>query len=69
MVANSDADVVFDRPFFRGGPDPLSTAENILYWNQEFRSTVWGHMFRQDFTCPVLLVALARRYLYGAVTL
>ena len=25
-------------------------------------------MFRQDFTCPVLLVALARHYLYGAVT-
>jgi hypothetical protein len=36
--------VVYDRPFFRGGPDPLSTAENILYWNQEFRSTLWGHM-------------------------
>jgi hypothetical protein len=35
---------VYDRPFFRGGPDPLSTGENILYWNQEFRSTVWGHM-------------------------
>jgi hypothetical protein len=44
MVANSDADVVYDRPFFRGGPDPLSTPENILYWNQEFRSTLWGHM-------------------------
>lgn len=44
MVANSDADVVYDRPFFRGGPDPLSTPEYILYWNQEFRSTLWGHM-------------------------
>jgi hypothetical protein len=44
MVANSDADVVYDRPFFHGGPDPLSTDENILYWNQEFRSTLWGHM-------------------------
>jgi hypothetical protein len=44
MVANSDADVVFDRPFFRGSPDPLSTTETILYWNQEFRSTLWGHM-------------------------
>jgi TolB protein len=44
MVANSDADVVYDRPFFRGRPDPLSTSENILYWNQEFRSTLWGHM-------------------------
>jgi Tol biopolymer transport system component len=44
MVANSDADVVYDRPYFRGGPDPLSTDEYILYWNQEFRSTIWGHM-------------------------
>jgi hypothetical protein len=44
MVANSDTDGVFDRPFFRGGPDPLSTPETILYWNQEFRSTHWGHM-------------------------
>jgi hypothetical protein len=44
MVANSDADVVFDRQFFRGGPDPQSTEETILYWNQEFRSTLWGHM-------------------------
>ncbi len=44
MVANSDTDGVFDRAFFRGGPDPLSTPETILYWNQEFRSTLWGHM-------------------------
>ncbi len=44
VVANSDADVVYDRPFFRGAPDPLSTPEYILYWGQEFRSTIWGHM-------------------------
>lgn len=44
MVANSDADIVYDRHYFRGGPDPLSTPDCILYWNQEFRSTVWGHM-------------------------
>lgn len=44
VVANSDTDGIFDRPFFRGGPDPLSTQETILYWNQEFRSTLWGHM-------------------------
>jgi hypothetical protein len=25
-------------------------------------------MFRQDFSCPVLLKALARHYLYGAIT-
>lgn len=44
MVANSDTDGVFDREFFRGRPDALSTNETILYWNQEFRSTHWGHM-------------------------
>lgn len=44
MVANSDTDGVFDREFFRGRPDPHSTDETLLYWNQEFRSTIWGHM-------------------------
>lgn len=44
MVANSDSDGVFDREFFRGRPDVRSTAATILYWNQEFRSTIWGHM-------------------------
>jgi Tol biopolymer transport system component len=44
MVANSDGDGVFDRAFFRGRPDPLSTPRTILYWNEEYRSTVWGHM-------------------------
>jgi hypothetical protein len=44
VIANSDTDGIFDRHYFRGGPDPLSTAETILYWNQEFRSTLWGHM-------------------------
>jgi TolB protein len=44
MVANSDGDGVFDRTFFRGRPDPLSTPRTILYWNEEYRSTIWGHM-------------------------
>jgi WD40-like Beta Propeller Repeat len=44
MVANSDADGVFDREFFRGTPDPQSGPHNILYWNEEFRATLWGHM-------------------------
>jgi TolB protein len=44
MVANSDGDGVFDREFFLGRPDPLSTDRTILYWNEEFRSTIWGHM-------------------------
>ncbi|MAG92564.1 MAG: hypothetical protein CMJ48_02260 [Planctomycetaceae bacterium] len=44
VVANSDTDGVFDREFFRGKPDRLSTDGTILYWNQEFRSTFWGHL-------------------------
>ena len=44
VVANSDGDGVFDREFFRGEPDPLSTERAVLYWNEEFRSTIWGHM-------------------------
>jgi TolB protein len=44
MVANSDGDGVFDREFFRGSPDPLSSDRLVLYWNQEFRATIWGHM-------------------------
>jgi hypothetical protein len=44
MVANSDGDGVFDREFFLGHPDPHSTDGTILYWNEEFRSTIWGHM-------------------------
>jgi hypothetical protein len=44
MVANSDGDGVFDRRFFRGHPDPLSRPRTILYWNEEYRSTIWGHM-------------------------
>lgn len=43
MVANSDGDGVFDREYFRGRPDPLSDGRTLLYWNEEFRSTVWGH--------------------------
>lgn len=44
MVANSDGNGTFDRQFFRGAPDPLSTEDTLLYWNEEFRSTIWGHM-------------------------
>lgn len=44
MVANSDGDGVFDREYFLGRPDPHSTDHSILYWNEEYRSTIWGHM-------------------------
>jgi TolB protein len=44
MVANSDGDGVFDREYFRGRLDPRSRGRTLLYWNEEYRSTVWGHM-------------------------
>jgi hypothetical protein len=44
MVANSDGDGVFDREHFRGRPDARSTPQTLLYWNEEFRSTIWGHL-------------------------
>lgn len=44
VVANSDGDGVFDRDYFLGRPDPLSSSRAILYWNEEFRSTIWGHL-------------------------
>ncbi len=44
VVANSDGDGVFDRPFFLGQADGRSTRDTILYWNEEFRSTIWGHL-------------------------
>ena len=44
VVANSDGDAVFDREFFLGKPDPLSTSNTLLWWNEEYRSTLWGHM-------------------------
>jgi TolB protein len=48
MVANSDTDGVFDREFFRGAPDPQSDPQTVLYWNEEFRATLWGHMTLLD---------------------
>jgi TolB protein len=44
VVANSDTDGIFDREFFRGEPDPVSSPSHVLYWNEEFRATLWGHM-------------------------
>ncbi len=44
VVANSDGDGVFDREYFLGRADPLSSPRTIIYWNEEFRSTIWGHL-------------------------
>jgi hypothetical protein len=50
VVANSDTDGIFDREFFRGEPDPVSTARHVVYWNEEFRATLWGHMTLYNLT-------------------
>jgi hypothetical protein len=44
VVANSHGDNVFDREFFRGEPDAASGPATLLCWNEEFRSSLWGHM-------------------------
>ena len=44
VIANSDGEAIFDREFFRGQVDPRSTDRHIMYWGQEFRATLWGHM-------------------------
>lgn len=44
VIANSDGDAVFDREFFLGQLDPRSTDDHLVFFGQEFRSTIWGHM-------------------------
>ncbi len=44
VIGNSDGEAIFDRELFLGQIDPRSTDDNIIYWGQEFRSTIWGHM-------------------------
>ena len=48
VAANSDGDGVFDREFFRGGLDPRSEKHHLIYWNEELRSTIWGHLTLQN---------------------
>lgn len=44
VIANSDGDAIFDREFFLGQLDPRSTDKHLVFFGQEFRSTIWGHM-------------------------
>lgn len=44
VIGNSDGEAIFDREFFLGRQDPISTDRHIVYWNQEFRATMWGHL-------------------------
>ena len=43
LVANKD-NRIFDYQFFRGGLDPLSTTERLLYFNEEYRPPFYGHI-------------------------
>ena len=44
LICNSQGTVVYDRQRFTGAPHPLSTPNHILYWNEEFRPWLYGHM-------------------------
>jgi len=44
LICNSQGTVLYDRQRFTGAPHPLSTPNHILYWNQEFRPWLYGHM-------------------------
>ena len=44
LVCNSLGDIVYDRKHFTGSPHPLSTPKHILYWNEEVRTHLYGHM-------------------------
>lgn len=50
VIANSDGDAIFDREFFLGQLDPRSTDTHLVYFGQEFRSTIWGHMTLSNLT-------------------
>jgi TolB protein len=43
QICNKD-NRVFDRQFFTGAPDPRSTPDRLLYFNQEYRPPFYGHV-------------------------
>ncbi len=44
MVANSGGAFLHDFQYFEGKPNRLSEPNFILYWNEEMRSSAYGHM-------------------------
>jgi hypothetical protein len=44
MVANSGGAFIHDRQYFEGRPHRFSTPEHFIYWNEENRSSAYGHM-------------------------
>ena len=44
MVANSGGAFIHDRQYFEGKPHRLSSDRCFIYWNEENRSSAYGHM-------------------------
>ncbi len=44
MVANSGGAFIHDRQYFEGSPHRLSSPAHFIYWNEENRSSAYGHM-------------------------
>jgi TolB protein len=44
MVANSGGAFIHDRQYFEGRPNRLSSPAHFIYWNEENRSSAYGHM-------------------------
>lgn len=44
MVANSGGAFIHDRQYFEGKPHRLSSERCFIYWNEENRSSAYGHM-------------------------
>ena len=44
MVANSSGAFIHDRQYFEARPNRLSSPEHFIYWNEENRSSAYGHM-------------------------
>jgi len=44
VVANSTGAIIHDERYFEGKPNELSSAYELLYWNQELRTWTYGHL-------------------------
>jgi hypothetical protein len=44
MVANSSGAFIHDRQYFEGRPNRFSAPPYFIYWNEENRSSAYGHM-------------------------
>ena len=44
MVANSSGAFIHDRQYFEGRPHRFSSPAHFIYWNEENRSSAYGHM-------------------------